>query len=76
MKMHVIANNQTAIETDSFIILFSYSTPVACYDKENDEYSRTSKKWSATTSKHINKWLPRAADERDQSFFDKIGLAA
>ena len=37
-------------------ILFSYTTPVAGYTKELGWF-RTDKKWSKTTSKHINQYL-------------------
>jgi len=37
-------------------VLYSYETPVAVH-MEGIGYFKTSKKWSTTTSKHINKWL-------------------
>ena len=41
-------------------LLFSYETPVAGWDKEGA--FKTEKKFSATTTKHINKYLELAAD--------------
>jgi len=80
MRLRKIANNQTEIQTDDFDILISYETPVACYNKITGEYSRTGKKWSATTSKHINTWLPAEnhgveygrVSEKPQEFFDNL----
>jgi len=36
-------------------VVFSYSTPVAGLDEKG--FFKTSKKYSMTTTKHINKWL-------------------
>ena len=72
MKVKSIAKNQTVIITDSMDIFISYETPVACFIN-GQGYFRTDKKWSATTTKHINKWLDGAkAIEKDQSFFDNL----
>lgn len=38
-----------------YLVLYSYNTPVAV--RAHGNYFRTSKKWSVTTSKHINRWL-------------------
>jgi hypothetical protein len=40
-----------------YIILISYETPVAAYDKENHVCYITEKKWSQTTTRHIHKWV-------------------
>lgn len=42
-------------------VLISYSTPVACYIL-GQGYFKTDKKWSVTTSKHINKWVSGVAE--------------
>lgn len=58
MKLIKIGSNVTEMETkDGLVILFSYETPVAARFP-NGRCVRTSKKWSQTTTKHINKWLP------------------
>jgi len=44
------------IEVGNKTILFSYKTPVAYYAPEVG-YFVTKKHWSATTTRHINKWL-------------------
>lgn len=71
MELKPIGPNQTELYTDKGIILFSYQTPVAVI--VSGKCFRTSKKWSATTSRHISKWLDgRNAEEKDQSFFDSL----
>jgi hypothetical protein len=73
MKLRVLGSNQTEVETKGFTVLFSYNTPVACCDNSGKGFFKTSKKWSKTTSKHINLWLNGAkATEKDQSFFDSL----
>jgi len=59
----------------SLKVLFSYQTPVACQWTNGDvyEYFQTSKKWSKTTSRHINKWLNNnPAKFQDQEYFDNL----
>lgn len=47
----------TKIEDNQKLALFSYSTPVAYLDKTTGNVYKTSKKWSATTTKHINAFM-------------------
>ena len=57
MKLTPIAANQTEISYNNGTqVFFSYRTPVAAY-VPSQGYIRTAKKWSVTTSRHINKWL-------------------
>ena len=72
MKLNPIASNMTELTLlDGTKVLFSYKTPVAA--QVNGTYVRTSKKWSMTTSKHINKWLDGVkAEEAEQPFFDTL----
>lgn len=56
MNLKQIASNMNEVTIGSYTILFSYETPVA-YKNHAGMYTVTSKKWSKTTSKHINKWL-------------------
>jgi len=73
MKVRIIANNMTEVQTDKATILFSYETPVACYMNDGTGFFKTDCRWSKTTSKHITKWLNGAnAQEREQSFFDSL----
>ena len=58
MKLTPIAANQTSVSfNDGTEVFFSYKTPVAAYLPDKG-YVRTSKFYSVTTSRHINKWLP------------------
>lgn len=55
MKLKDIGSNQTEIIfNDGTHVLFSYETPVAV--STVDGMFVTEKKFSRTTSKHINKW--------------------
>jgi hypothetical protein len=72
MRIKVLGANMTALEIGEDEIFFSYNTPVAGHI--GGQFCRTSKKWSMTTSRHINKYLGDAknsAEEKDQSFFDQ-----
>ena len=72
MTLTPIASNMTEISDGRFRLLFSYSTPVACWTRESG-FSRTRKKWSQTTTRHINKWLDgRDAQDRSQELFDNL----
>ena len=73
LSVKPIASNMTLLETPKHIVLFSYATPVASFDKSTYRFNRTSKKWSVTTSRHINKWLDGAnAIEQSQDYFDNL----
>ena len=50
-------SNATTLYKGPYMILFSYQTPVAVWD--GDKLYVTDKKWSVTTSKHINKWVAK-----------------
>ena len=68
MKLRQIGSNQTEVVINNTInkaftdfatdytVLFSYQTPVACH-VAGVGFFKTTKKWSTTTSRHINKWL-------------------
>ncbi len=56
MKLNPIKANMVEVNVNGYDILFSYKTPVACIDPTNLAY-RTTKKWSVTTSRHINQWF-------------------
>lgn len=72
LKLNPIGSNMTELTIGGVTMLFSYKTPVACHT-EGKGYFKTSKKWSVTTSRHINKWLNGAeATEKPQSDFDSI----
>ena len=87
MTVKNIASNMTEISLeDGTLVLVSYETPVAArifsLAAENDgcALARTNKKWSQTTTRHINKWLrdtfsaerAKRAKEMPQEFFDTL----
>ena len=70
MNLKPLASNKTELTLgDGTQVLFSYQTPVACWI--NGEFFKTSKKWSNTTSRHINSWV-HLATEKPQEFFDNL----
>jgi len=76
MKINPYASNMTVLETENNSILFSYKTPVAAFISGLGVV-RTSKKWSVTTSRHINKWLGTEfsgmeCKEVDQTILDNL----
>ena len=73
MKLKPIASNMTEVETARATVLFSYRTPVAACMNDGSGFVRTSCRWSATTTRHINKWLAGAkAREVDQRELDTL----
>jgi len=81
MKVRNVGSNMTELETDGCTVLFSYETPVAARLADPDNGDRiviTSTKWSATTTRHIKKWVGPIAilmgetAERPQEFFDNL----
>ena len=57
MKIKPNGPNQTiVISPENHEVLYSYETPVAIITKSGKPF-KTEKKWSVTTSKHINKFL-------------------
>lgn len=76
MNLTPIQANMTEVEINpSLTVLFSYNTPVACKWTNGAiyEYYRTEKKWSNTTTRHINKWLDgNPAKFKDQDYFDNL----
>jgi hypothetical protein len=73
LSVKPLASNMTLLETPKQIVLFSYATPVASFDKSNYQFNRTAKKWSKTTTRHINKWIDGVkANELPQEYFDNL----
>lgn len=72
-KISPVGSNMTVLHGKKYDVLFSYETPVAAKDVKTGEVFKTSKKWSATTSRHISKWLAgEKASEKPQEFFDDL----
>ena len=73
LKLKPVASNMNLLETPAHIVLFSYATPVASFDKATYSFHRTEAKWSKTTTRHINKWLDGVkAIEQPQEYFDNL----
>jgi hypothetical protein len=63
MRQNNIGPNQTEIEySNGTQIFFSYATPVAGWSSEVGWF-RTTKKYSKTTSRHINKYFEAISEE-------------
>ena len=56
MKLKQLGSNQTELDMGFAQVFFSYETPVAARLTDGS-LVRTEQWYSATTSKHINKWL-------------------
>jgi hypothetical protein len=57
MNLNPIKANMTELVLNDYRILFSYKTPVAMQDRRTKEFYQTNKKWSQTTTRHINQWV-------------------
>lgn len=67
MELKQLGSNMTQLNVNGTEVLFSYETPVASYHPATG-LKKTSKKWSVTTSRHINKWIiARGYDPSDVS---------
>lgn len=69
MKVKNIGSNQTEVTCGDVTILFSYETPVAA--RINNEYFKTETEYSATTTKHVNRWAGKCP-VKPQAFFDTL----
>lgn len=64
---------KTEIETQKYIVFFSYNLPVAFYDKRKGKYYRTEKFHSRTTTKHISQFIGHAsADLVPQAMLENL----
>lgn len=77
MNLNPIKANMTELElTNGTKVLFSYKTPVACLFNDNGVWHqyRTDKRWSNTTTRHINAWNPLggAYGLQTQEYFDNL----
>ena len=73
-RKRIRSTNASEVFCPGWILLYSYNTPVAAY-QEGVGYFRTEEKYSATTTKHINKWLEGVnASLRPEQFFFGIEI--
>ena len=71
VSMHMHGPNQNEVVIGDTSIFFSYNTPVVVV--KGDKIFQTEKKWSVTTSRHINKFLAgRQATKVPQEQIDKL----
>ena len=72
-KLKPTGSNQTELhKKDGTIVFFSYETPVCVYIPDN-LILVTNKKYSNTTSRHINQWLEKQSSKveyKDQTIID------
>jgi hypothetical protein len=70
MKLSKLGPNTTELDlANGTTVLFSYKTPVAAYVMGRG-LIKTEKKYSVTTSKHVNQWL----DGREHETVDQMEL--
>ena len=66
MKIKNVGSNMTEVELNGCILLYSYDTPVAGKNTDGwycgNAMFKTDRKWSATTTRHINKWFREVWD--------------
>lgn len=74
MRLTPIKANMTELEIGNKRVLFSYKTPVAYQELTTiGDYYKTNKKWSQTTTRHINQWLGgNGAKFVDQETIDNL----
>ena len=72
MKLNNLGEHQNEVHFEGVSVLFSYNTPVAYYDVKSGLFYKTNKKWSVTTSKHINQWAGKDAALVDQNELDNL----
>lgn len=72
MRLKSIDSNQTEVTlADGSDLLVSYSTPVAVRLQSGEQF-KTEKRWSNTTTRHINKWGGKDWPTKPQEFFDAL----
>lgn len=71
--MRLLTSNMHEVFRKDYIVLVSYSRPVAAVHIDGKAY-RTSSVWSPATTRHINRWLNGVIDvaERPQAFFNSL----
>jgi len=70
MNLNLIKANMTELEVNGMKILFSYKTPVAIW--VGGLAYKTNKRWSNTTTRHINSWQSVYDFSKPQEFFDNL----
>lgn len=73
MELKPLKQNMTELILESGTrVLFSYRTPVASW-RDGFGFRITEKRWSNTTSRHINKWTGgNPHDKMPQEYFNDL----
>lgn len=66
-----VGSNQTTLTVGDVVVFFSYETPVAAF-VTGLGWIRTDKKYSKTTTKHINNWCGRSASIVPQAHINSL----
>ena len=67
MKIAATRSNQTEITLENgYTVLFSYSTPVVAH-RNGERPKVVDRKYSSTTSRHVNQWFKRHDFDRDRA---------
>ena len=61
MRLLNIGRDEFEMETKEFVILWSYTRPIAYYDRSVNQHFQTDEHLSPSSEKHLAKWL-RARD--------------
>ena len=73
MKIINLGSNRVEVQLNNGdMLLYSYNTCVAAYMCKEDNWYKTSKHFSNTTSKHVNTWTVADYGEHPQEWFDKL----
>jgi hypothetical protein len=71
MRIKHISMNMTELTlTDGTQVLFSYETPVASW--KDGQFYKTDRRWSVTTTKHVNKWSDCAIVKPQDYFYNLV----
>jgi hypothetical protein len=71
MTLKNLGANQSSVEVDGVEVFFSYKTPVAGFIPGRG-YVRTDRKYSVTTTKHINKYVGANCTTVPQEMIDGL----
>jgi hypothetical protein len=52
-----IGRDEYEMETQEFLVLWSYTRPIAYYDRRRDQHFQTDEKLSPMAEKHLAHWL-------------------
>ena len=76
MRINKVGSNMTElVRSSGVIVLFSYSTPVAAL-LPSGQYVKTDRKYSVTTTKHVNKWVGGNVESKSQDYINELAGGA